>query len=179
MTDTPWKTDGWHTSPWNFDPEVTKEWKFPENIRIHDVTLRDGEQQAGLAYNYDDKIRIAEGLAEVGVHRIEAGMPVVSPDDAKVVAELAKRDFGPKVYSFARCMVDDVKRAVDAGVNGVIMEVPASPHLIEKGYEVTEKKLGADESWQTWVTDPSGVRIEFHEYTEKSTQITGEDCIVG
>ena len=30
-------------------------------------------------------------------------------------------------------MVDD-KRAVDAGVNGVIMEVPASPHLIEKGY---------------------------------------------
>ena len=51
--------------------------KFPENIRIHDVTLRDGEQQAGLAYNYDDKIRIAEGPAEVGVHRIEAGMPVV------------------------------------------------------------------------------------------------------
>ena len=93
MTDTPWKTDGWHTSPWNFDPEVTKDWKFPENIRIHDVTLRDGEQQAGLAYNYDDKIRIAEGLAEIGVHRIEAGMPVVSPDDAKVVAELAKRDF--------------------------------------------------------------------------------------
>ncbi|MAW46840.1 MAG: LeuA family protein [Rhodospirillales bacterium] len=134
MTDTPWKQDGWFTSPWNFDPEVTKDWKFPNNIRIHDVTLRDGEQQAGLAYNYDDKIRIAEGLAEIGVQRLEAGMPVVSKDDAKVVTELARRDFGPKVYSFARCMVDDVKRAVDAGVNGVIMEVPASPHLIEKGY---------------------------------------------
>ena len=134
MTDTPWKQDGWFTSPWNFDPEVTKDWKFPNNIRIHDVTLRDGEQQAGLAYNYDDKIRIAEGLAEIGVQRLEAGMPVVSKDDAKVVAELARRDFGPKVYSFARCMVDDVKRAVDAGVSGVIMEVPASPHLIEKGY---------------------------------------------
>ena len=134
MTNTPWKQDGWFTSPWNFDPEVTKDWKFPNNIRIHDVTLRDGEQQAGLAYNYDDKIRIAEGLAEIGVQRLEAGMPVVSKDDAKVVTELARRDFGPKVYSFARCMVDDVKRAVDAGVNGVIMEVPASPHLIEKGY---------------------------------------------
>ena len=134
MTDTPWKQDGWFTSPWNFDPEVTKDWKFPNNIRIHDVTLRDGEQQAGLAYDYDDKIRIAEGLAEIGVQRLEAGMPVVSKDDARVVAELARRDFGPKVYSFARCMVDDVKRAVDAGVSGVIMEVPASPHLIEKGY---------------------------------------------
>ena len=134
MTDTPWKADGWFTSPWNFEPEVTKDWKFPEKIQIHDVTLRDGEQQAGLAFDYDDKIRIAEALAEIGVHRIEAGMPVVSKDDAKVVAELARRDFGPKVYSFARCMVDDVKRAVDAGVKGVIMEVPASPHLIEKGY---------------------------------------------
>jgi|TARA_B100002003_G_scaffold245394_1_gene273137 isopropylmalate/homocitrate/citramalate synthase len=134
MSDTPWKAEGWFTSPWNFDPEVTKDWKFPEKIQIHDVTLRDGEQQAGLAFDYDDKIRIAEGLAEAGVHRIEAGMPVVSRDDARVVTELAKRDFGPKVYSFARCMVDDVKRAVDAGVKGVIMEVPASPHLIEKGY---------------------------------------------
>ena len=123
MTDTPWKTENWHTSPWNFAPEVTAEWNFPEKILIHDVTLRDGEQQAGLAFNYDDKIRIAEGLAEAGVHRIEAGMPVVSKDDAKVVQELARRNFGPKIYSFARCMV-----------KGVIMEVPASPHLIELGY---------------------------------------------
>lgn len=134
MSDTPWLNENWHTSLWNFAPEVTKDWKFPEKIQIHDVTLRDGEQQAGVAFDYDDKIRIAEGLAEIGVHRIEAGMPVVSRDDARVVQDLAKRNFGPKIYSFARCMVDDVKRAVDAGVQGVIMEVPASQHLIEKGY---------------------------------------------
>lgn len=134
MTDTPWKTDGWQTSSWNFEPEVVEGFKFSDNIQIHDVTLRDGEQQAGLAFNYDDKIRIAEGLAEAGVHRIEAGMPVVSRDDARVVSDLAKRNLGPKIYSFARCMVEDVKRAVDSGVGGVIMEVPASPHLIEKGY---------------------------------------------
>ncbi len=134
MNDTPWKTENWHTSPWNFAPEVTAEWNFPEQIKIHDVTLRDGEQQAGLAFDFDDKIRIAEALAEAGVHRIEAGMPVVSRDDARVVQELAKRNFGPKIYAFSRCMVEDVKRAVDAGVEGVIMEVPASPHLIELGY---------------------------------------------
>ena len=56
MTDTPWKTENWHTSPWNFAPEVTVDWNFPEKIQIHDVTLRDGEQQAGLAFNFDDKI---------------------------------------------------------------------------------------------------------------------------
>ena len=126
MAETPWKTKDWHTSPWNFAPEVTAEWNFPEKIQIHDVTLRDGEQQAGLAFNYDDKIRIAEGLAEAGVHRIEAGMPVVSKDDAKVVQELAKRNFGPKIYSFARCMVDDVKRAVDYRSASIRPSVTAS-----------------------------------------------------
>ena len=54
MTNTPWKTEDWFTSPWNFAPEVTKDWKFPEKIQFHDVTLRDGELQAGLAFNFDD-----------------------------------------------------------------------------------------------------------------------------
>ena len=97
MTDTPWKTENWHTSPWNFAPEVTAEWNFPEKILIHDVTLRDGEQQAGLAFNYDDKIRIAEGLAEAHhhgfVHRdLKPGNIIV---ERKRTGEIAKiLDFG-------------------------------------------------------------------------------------
>lgn len=50
--------------------------------------------------------------------------------------------------------------------------------LIENGYKATEKKLGADKSWQIWTTDPSGVRIEFHQYTDRSAQVTHEDCIL-
>lgn len=50
--------------------------------------------------------------------------------------------------------------------------------LREHGYEVTEKKLGADHSWQAWVTDPNGVRIEFHEYTEESCQRVGGTCVL-
>ena len=51
-----------------------------------------------------------------------------------------------------------------------------SRHIKSQGYDVTEKKLGADQSWQTWTTDPSGVRIEFHQYTEKSSQVTTRNC---
>lgn len=134
MSNTPWKTKEWQTSLWNFADEVKSQFNFKDNIQVHDVTLRDGEQQTGVAFDYDDKIRIAEALAEAGVHRIEAGMPVVSKDDARVVADLAKRNLGPKIFSFSRCMVDDVQRAVDAGVSGVVMEVPSSQHLIELGY---------------------------------------------
>ena len=46
----PWKTNRWFASPWNFSPEVQKELHFPERIRIHDVTLRDGEQQTGIVF---------------------------------------------------------------------------------------------------------------------------------
>ena len=81
MANQPWKTDDWFVSEWNYAPEVTKDFKFAKNIKIHDVTLRDGEQQTGIILSKDEKIRIAEALAEAGVHRIEAGMPIVSPSD--------------------------------------------------------------------------------------------------
>lgn len=48
----------------------------------------------------------------------------------------------------------------------------------EHGYEIGEKSLGADNSWQAWVTDPDGVKIEFQEYTETSMQLVGGRCIV-
>jgi hypothetical protein len=73
LNNSPWKSDNWFVSPWNYLDEVKKDFVIPEKVKIHDVTLRDGEQQAGIIFSKDDKIRIAEKLAEVGVHRIEGG----------------------------------------------------------------------------------------------------------
>jgi hypothetical protein len=71
----PWHTDQWFTTPWNHDPEVAASFESAEKITVHDVTLRDGQQQAGVEFTADDKVRIAEALSEAGVHRIEAGLP--------------------------------------------------------------------------------------------------------
>ncbi len=132
---TPWKTDKWFTSPWNFLDEARKDQKFASKIKLHDVSLRDGEQQAGLIFNKDQKIALAEKLAEVGVHRIEAGMPVVSKQDEEAIREIVKRDLGPEIFAFARCMKEDVKRAADTGVKGVIVEIPSSEHIIQHAYK--------------------------------------------
>lgn len=132
---TPWKTENWFVSPWNYAEEVTKEFHPPKNVKIHDVTLRDGEQQAGVIFTKDDKIRIAEKLAEIGIHRIEAGMPAVSPPDEEAIKEIVKRDLGPEIFCFCRCIIDDVKRAVDCGVKGIVIEIPASAQLIEQAYK--------------------------------------------
>lgn len=50
--------------------------------------------------------------------------------------------------------------------------------LRDHGYEVGDKSLGADHSWQAWTADPNGVRIEFHEYTPESMQLVGGTCVV-
>src|SRR5579862_6723158 len=135
MSQEPWKKDKWFVSPWNFNEEVVKQLHFPKQIKIHDITLRDGEQQTGVIFTKHDKIRIAEKLAEAGVHRIEAGMPVVSPSDEAAIKEIVKRKLGPQIFAFSRCMVDDVKRAVDCGVSGIVMEVPSSTHIIKYAYK--------------------------------------------
>jgi isopropylmalate/homocitrate/citramalate synthase len=140
MSSTPWKTDKWFVSPWNFNPAVNSNFNFAKNIKFHDVTLRDGEQQTGVIFTKEDKIRIAEGLAAAGVHRIEAGMPVVSPSDTAAIKDIVKRNLGPQIFAFSRCMVDDVKRAVDCGVKGVVMEVPSSEHIIKYAYKWSMEK---------------------------------------
>ena len=132
---TPWKTDNWFVSPWNYLKEVTKDFLPPKKVKIHDITLRDGEQQAGVIFTKDDKIRIAEKLAEAGVHRIEAGMPAVSPRDEAAIREIVKRNFKSEIFCFCRCVVDDVKRAADCGVKGIVIEIPASAQLLEQAYK--------------------------------------------
>jgi isopropylmalate/homocitrate/citramalate synthase len=131
----PWKTSHWFVSPWNYTDEVVKSFQPPDKVRIHDITLRDGEQQAGIIFTKDDKIKIAEKLSEVGVHRIEAGMPAVSRNDEAAIKEIVKRGMKPEIFCFCRCMTDDVKRAADCGVDGIVIEIPASAHLIDQAYK--------------------------------------------
>jgi isopropylmalate/homocitrate/citramalate synthase len=135
MTGTPWKTDDWFTSPWNFFDDVRKGLKFPENIKIHDITLRDGEQQTGITFTRQEKVEIAKLLAKAGVHRIEAGMPVVSEDDEAAIKEIVDLDLDSEIFAFSRCMVPDVEKVAQCGVKGIVVEIPSSGHIIKDAYD--------------------------------------------
>jgi isopropylmalate/homocitrate/citramalate synthase len=161
MANTPWKTNDWFVSEWNYAPEVTKDFKFAKTIKIHDVTLRDGEQQTGVILSKDEKIRIAEALAEAGVHRIEAGMPIVSPSDRDAIKEIVKRNLGPQIFSFARCMKEDVQRAIDTGVNGVVMEIPSSKHMVDLAYRWPMEKAIETSIEATAFAHKNGLEVVF------------------
>ena len=53
----------------------------------------------------------------------------------------------------------------------------AVAHIRSRGVAVTDKKFACDDTWQAWITDPNGVRIELFEYTAKSAQFVGGDRI--
>ena len=50
--------------------------------------------------------------------------------------------------------------------------------LDSNGIEHNEKTMGCDNTWQVWCKDPSGIDIEFHQYTPQSLQLIGGECTV-
>lgn len=72
-------------------------------------------------------------------------------------------DEDPKIKHF--CLeVEDIDKAIE--------------NIKKYDVDVTDKKIGCDNSWQAWLTDPNGIKIELHEYTDKSCQVTGSDCFI-
>jgi isopropylmalate/homocitrate/citramalate synthase len=140
MAHNPWKNEMWFTSPWNYLEEATKELHFNDTIKIHDITLRDGEQQAGIVFSREDKVEIAKELSSVGVHRIEAGMPAVSPQDEAAIKEIVDLGLNSEIFCLSRCMVADVELAKKCGVKGITIEIPSSEHIIKYAYGWELKK---------------------------------------
>jgi isopropylmalate/homocitrate/citramalate synthase len=69
----PWEGPHWSVSPHNFAAEIAPP---GHPVQLHDVTLRDGEECADLAYSVEDKVRIAEALARLGIRRTELFLTV-------------------------------------------------------------------------------------------------------
>ena len=131
---TPWKTDKWFISPWSYLPEVIKKYSWAPKIKIHDVTLRDGEQQTAVVFRREEKVAIAKQLDALGVHRIESGMPAVSDQDKAAIQDIASLGLKSEIFAFARCIPEEIKVVKACGCTGVVIEIPASDHMIKNAY---------------------------------------------
>ncbi|MBN2439393.1 MAG: 2-isopropylmalate synthase [Deltaproteobacteria bacterium] len=114
----------WWVSPYNFAEEVRSGFDLPVKVEIHDATLRDGEQTPGVVFRKQDKVRIARKLDEVGIERIEAGMPAVSEEDFQAIREISRLGLKARIYTFARALTVDIDKALECGAQGVIIEIP-------------------------------------------------------
>jgi 2-isopropylmalate synthase len=85
-----------------------------DRVKIFDTTLRDGEQSPGCSMTQDEKLRIAQALADLGVDIIEAGFPAASRGDWESVAAVAGQVQGPVICALARCNRGDIDAAWSA-----------------------------------------------------------------
>ena len=63
-----------------------------ERLYIFDTTLRDGQQTQGVTFSLDDKFRISQLLADIGIDYIEGGWPGANPVDSEFFDK--RREFG-------------------------------------------------------------------------------------
>jgi 2-isopropylmalate synthase len=100
---------------------------LPENVRIFDTTLRDGEQTPGVAITVDEKLRIAKKLDELGVDVIEVGFPIASDGERESARKIKKLGLKARLCGLSRVLREDVDAAVDSDVDYIHTFVGTSP----------------------------------------------------
>ena len=101
------------------------------DVQFLDTTLRDGEQAPGVSLTPDEKARIARALDETQIDVIEAGSACTGPGERETIARVAELDLDARVTSFARGVQNDIDLALECGVDGINLVVPASDQHIE------------------------------------------------
>jgi isopropylmalate/homocitrate/citramalate synthase len=114
---------------------------FPKKtVRFYDTTLRDGEQTVGVVLSPQQKLEIALKLDELGVGRIEAGFPRVSPEDAEAILLMQKAGIKAELWGFSRAVKADVEELVRLSLHFSVIEAPTSDIKL-KAYGITREEV--------------------------------------
>ena len=123
----------------NSRPEIHS--AFPRaTVRFYDTTLRDGEQTVGVVLTPQQKLEIARKLDELGVSRIEAGFPRVSPEDADAIQLMQKANLKAELWGFSRAVKGDIEELVRLGLRASVIEAPISDIKL-KAYGISRDEV--------------------------------------
>ncbi len=110
------------------------------SFHIIDSTLREGEQFAFAHFTIDEKPAIASALDRFGVDYMELTSPVASPQSEADLRRLAQTERHRRLLTHVRCSLDDARRAIDTGVDGVDALISTSSRLrpVSHGMSIDE-----------------------------------------
>ncbi|MHB1042497.1 MAG: homocitrate synthase [Eubacteriales bacterium] len=97
-----------------------------KEIIIVDTTLRDGEQTAGVVFANREKVRIAKFLDELGVHQIEAGIPVMGGDEKEAIRAICRAGLKASIMGWNRPVIKDIQASIECGVDAVAISISTS-----------------------------------------------------
>ncbi|MGD9949157.1 MAG: homocitrate synthase [Desulfobulbus sp.] len=111
-----------------------------QKIIIHDTTLRDGEQTAGVAFTLEERLNIARMLDLAGVAELEIGIPAMGPQEREEIRAIVDLNLQARLVVWCRMHEHDLAAAQELGVHTLNLSIPVSDQQIER-------KIKRDRSW--------------------------------
>ena len=110
-----------------------------DSIKIYDSTLRDGAQTKGVAFSFEDKVRISHALDDLGVDFIEGGWPGANPTDDKFFKKIPKFKKS-KIVAFGMTRREGKSANNDPGLNAVVNSGASCSCIVGKSWDFHVKK---------------------------------------
>ncbi|HEX6779157.1 MAG TPA: 2-isopropylmalate synthase [Ktedonobacterales bacterium] len=83
-------------------------------IKFYETTLRDGEQTPGVNYFPEEKLQIAQALADMGFDTLDCGFPISGPSEFEAVQLIARNVSNAEICAIGRAFPQDIDRAWEA-----------------------------------------------------------------